>query len=258
MLYWFLKYVVIGPVVKLIWRPWVKGAENIPKSGGALLASNHLSFSDSVFLPVVMRRRVTFLAKAEYFTTPGIKGFFSRMFFSGIGQVPIDRRSAAAAAGALSAGARLLTEGQLVGIYPEGTRSPDGRLYKGKVGVARLAMEAGVPVIPVVMVDTDRVQPTGRRLPHLRPRPGVIVGQPLDFTRYQNMVGDRYVERSITDEIMYELMRISGREYVDVYASKVKRLSGTKTFGSSTAATEANDEPDQTSSDRLPTDRAIG
>jgi 1-acyl-sn-glycerol-3-phosphate acyltransferase len=250
-LYWFLKYVGLGPWLKAIWRPWAEGTENVPQSGGAILASNHLSFCDSFFMPLALRRRVTFLAKAEYFTTPGLKGWLSRAFFSGIGQVPIDRDDADAARGALTAGTSILRSGKLLGIYPEGTRSPDGRLYKGKTGVARMALEAGVPVIPVVMVGTDELQPSGRRFPHLRPRPGVRFGKPLDFSRYEGMVGDRFVERSMTDEIMYELMQLSGREYVDTYASKVKLASGEiDAFGSRTKSGYP-DAVGQTAADRI-------
>jgi 1-acyl-sn-glycerol-3-phosphate acyltransferase len=222
-LYWFLKFVGVGPWLKLLWRPWAEGLENLPPTGGVILASNHLSFCDSFFMPVLVPRRVTFLAKSEYFTAPGLKGRCSRMFFSGIGQVPIDRDDADASRGALSAGVRILAAGAVLGVYPEGTRSPDGRLYKGKTGVARMALEAGVPVVPVAMINTDIIQPTGRRLPRLRPRPGVRFGAPLDFSRYEGLAGDRFVERSITDEIMYELMQLSAQEYVDVYAAKVKK-----------------------------------
>ncbi|MEP6852049.1 MAG: lysophospholipid acyltransferase family protein [bacterium] len=226
MLYWFLKRVAIGPWLKAFWRPRVEGLENIPAEGAAILASNHLSFCDSFFLPVVVPRRVTFLAKAEYFTTPGLKGMFSRMFMSGAGQVPIDRSDPDAARAAMNTGVRLLGRGALLGIYPEGTRSPDGRLYRGKTGVARMALEAGVPVIPCAMIGTDRIQPTGRRIPRLRPRPTVRIGSPLDFSRYEGLAGDRFVERSMTDEILYELMTLSGQEYVDVYAAKVKASTG--------------------------------
>jgi 1-acyl-sn-glycerol-3-phosphate acyltransferase len=255
-LYWFLKFVGIGPWLKAIWRPWVEGAENLPESGGAILASNHLSFSDSFFMPLVVRRRVTFLAKSEYFTTPGLKGFFSRLFFAGIGQVPVDRDDADAAKGALTAGVRMLRQGELLGIYPEGTRSPDGRLYKGKTGVARMALEARVPVIPVAMINTELVMPTGRKLPHLRPRPGVRFGKPLDFSRYEGLAGDRFVERSMTDEIMYELMQLSGQEYVDSYAAKVKLQTGADLgFGSRHGLGHA-DAVGPTSADRIPTERA--
>ncbi|MEO9236803.1 MAG: lysophospholipid acyltransferase family protein, partial [Jatrophihabitantaceae bacterium] len=187
MLYWFLKFVALGPLLRGVWRPYVEGAENVPAHGGAILASNHLSFCDSFFMPVMVKRRVTFLAKAEYFTTGGLKGRLSRLFFAGVGQVPIDRDDADASRGALTTGVRILRRGDLLGIYPEGTRSPDGRLYKGKTGVARMALEAGVPVIPVAMIDTEKMMPTGRKLPHLRPRPGVRFGKPLDFSRYEGL-----------------------------------------------------------------------
>lgn len=254
MLYWFLKFVGVGPWLKAVWRPYVEGAENVPKHGGVILASNHLSFCDSFFMPVVVKRRVTFLAKAEYFTTGGLKGKLSRLFFSGIGQVPIDRDDADSARGALTAGVRILRQGALLGIYPEGTRSPDGRLYKGKTGVARMALEAGVVVVPVAMIDTNKTMPTGRKLPHLRPRPGVRFGKPLDFSRYQGLAGDRFVERSMTDEIMYELMQLSGQEYVDTYAAKVKLTTGaTVGFG---AREGLPDAVGSTDGDRVPVERA--
>ena len=233
MFYWLAKFVLLGPLLRGLWRPWAEGLENIPDDRPAIIASNHLSFCDSFFMPVMVPRKVTFLAKAEYFTTPGIKGFFSRMFFAGVGQVPIDRSDADASKAALNTGVRVLAEGKLLGIYPEGTRSPDGRLYRGKTGVARLALESGAVVVPCAMVNTDIIQPAERLLPKLRPRPGVRFGKPLDFTRYEGMSGDRFVERSMTDEIMYELMQLSGQEYVDKYAAKVKRAQGLNTaFGS--------------------------
>lgn len=232
MFYWLAKFVFIGPFLRLVWRPWAEGLENIPDDRPAIIASNHLSFCDSFFMPVLVGRKVTFLAKAEYFTTPGIKGLFSRMFFAGVGQVPIDRSDADASRAALNTGVRVLSEGKLLGIYPEGTRSPDGRLYRGKTGVARLALESGAVVIPCAMVNTDVIQPQGRMIPKLRPRPGVRFGKPLDFSRYEGMSGDRFVERSMTDEIMYELMILSGQEYVDEYAAKVKKASGAgRAFG---------------------------
>jgi 1-acyl-sn-glycerol-3-phosphate acyltransferase len=234
--FWLAKLVFLGPFLRLIWRPWIEGRENIPDDRPAILASNHLAFCDSFFLPVLAPRKVTFLAKAEYFTTPGLKGLISRLFFSGVGQVPIDRADKDAARAALETGVRVLRSGSnnLLGIYPEGTRSPDGRLYRGKTGVARLALESGAIVIPVAMVNTNVIQPPGRLIPKLRPRPGVRVGRPLDFTRYEGMAGDRFVERSMTDEIMYELMQLSGQEYVDQYAAKVKAAAGQDTgFGSS-------------------------
>ena len=221
MVYHFLKYVVLGPILKLLFRPWVEGEENLPFEGPAILASNHLSFSDSFFLPLMVPRRVTFLAKAEYFTGRGLKGWFSRLFFTSIGQVPIDRSGGRASEGALKKGLEILNKGDLLGLYPEGTRSPDGRLYRGKTGIARMALEAGVPVIPVAMINTFDIQPPGKLIPRIM-RVGIRIGEPLDFSRYEGMAGDRFVLRSVTDEIMYELMQLSGQEYVDTYATKAK------------------------------------
>jgi 1-acyl-sn-glycerol-3-phosphate acyltransferase len=222
--YWFLKWIALGPFLKGIFRPVVEGAENVPDVGPAILASNHLSYADWLFMPLTLPRRVTFVAKAEYFTSPGIKGWFQRKFFAGSGQVPIDRTSGSAAEGALSTARKVLAEGELFGIYPEGTRSPDGKLYRGKTGVARLALETQVPVIPVAVVGTDVVAPPGKKFGKLI-RPVVRFGKPLDFKRYEGMENDRYILRSVTDEIMYEIMRLSGQEYVDIYASKAKELA---------------------------------
>ena len=216
MFYWLAKFFLVGPLLRVIWRPWVEGLEHLPADGAAILASNHLSFCDSFFMPVMVPRKVTFLAKAEYFTTPGIKGRLAKLLITAAGQVPIDRSDADASRAALNTGVRVLSRGGLLGIYPEGTRSPDGRLYRGKTGVARMALEAGVPVIPVAMIGTEIIQPTGRVLPRFRPRPGVRFGKPLDFSRYAGLAGERFVERSMTDEIMYELMLLSGQEYVEV------------------------------------------
>src|SRR3954452_20542012 len=219
--YWLLKRIILGPVLLAIFRPWVRGDENVPEEGGAILASNHLSFSDSIFLPLVLKRRVTFLAKSDYFTGRGIKGRLTAGFFKGVGQLPIDRTGGRASEAALETGLKVLRRGDVLGLYPEGTRSPDGRLYRGKTGVARLALEAGVPVLPVAMIGTDKVQPIGRRVPKIG-RVGIVIGRPLDFSRYDGMQDDRFVLRSITDEIMYELMELSGQEYVDIYASTMK------------------------------------
>jgi 1-acyl-sn-glycerol-3-phosphate acyltransferase len=219
--YWLLKRIILGPVLLAVFRPWVRGDENVPEEGGAILASNHLSFSDSIFLPLVLKRRVTFLAKSDYFTGRGLKGRLTAGFLKGAGQLPIDRSGGQASEAALQTGLKVLRRGDLLGLYPEGTRSPDARLYRGKTGVARLALEAGVPVLPVAMIGTDKVQPIGRRLPKLG-RVGLVIGKPLDFSRYDGMEDDRFVLRSITDEIMYELMELSGQEYVDIYASTMK------------------------------------
>jgi 1-acyl-sn-glycerol-3-phosphate acyltransferase len=219
--YWFLKRVILGPWLRLVYRPWAEGLEHIPAQGAAIVASNHLSFSDSLFMPLVVPRRVTFLAKSDYFTGSGVKGWLTRVFFRGVGQVPVDRSGGKASEAAIRAGLRVLRRGDLLGIYPEGTRSPDGRLYRGKTGVARMALEAKVPVIPVAMIDTDKMQPPGRLIPKVM-RPGVRFGKPMDFTRYDGMEEDRYVLRSVTDEIVYALMELSGQEYVDIYAQRAK------------------------------------
>lgn len=221
MIYWVLKKIFLGPVLKVLFRPWTKGLDNLPLDGPAVLASNHLSFSDSIFMPLMVPRPVVFLAKSDYFTGRGIKGRLTAGFFKLTNQLPMDRSGGAASANSLQTGVEVLNGGGLLGIYPEGTRSPDGRLYRGKVGVAKLVLTANVPVIPVAMIGTDKVQPIGRRIPSIR-RLGVIFGEPMDFSRYQGMADDRFVQRSVTDEIMYELMRLSGQEYVDSYASTVK------------------------------------
>ncbi len=220
--YWLLKRIILGPVLFALFRPWVKGEEHVPEDGGVILASNHLSFSDSIFLPLVVKRRVTFLAKADYFTGDGVKGRATAAFFKGVGQLPVDRTGGQASEAALTTGLKVLRRGGVLGIYPEGTRSPDGRLYRGKTGMARMALVGKVPVIPVAMIGTDVVQPIGRKLPNLGHRVGIVFGEPLDFSRYEGMEDDRYVLRSITDEIMYALMELSGQEYVDVYAATMK------------------------------------
>jgi 1-acyl-sn-glycerol-3-phosphate acyltransferase len=220
-LYWLLKYVLLGPWLKVLFRPQVAGLAHVPATGPAIIASNHLSFSDSIFMPLVVKRKVTFVAKAEYFTGRGIKGWLVKMFFLGTGTIPVDRTGGRAAQAALETQLRVLREGELAGIYPEGTRSPDGRLYRGKTGVARLTLSSGAPVVPVVMLNADEIQPPGKIMPRLK-RVKIRFGEPMDFSRYAAMVGDRFVERAVTDEIMYRLMELSGREYVDIYAQKVK------------------------------------
>jgi 1-acyl-sn-glycerol-3-phosphate acyltransferase len=219
--YKLMKYVFLGPWLRLLFPCKVTGVEYIPAEGGVILAGNHISVADSFFTPLYIKRRVTYLAKSEYFTEKGVKGTLKRWFFSGVGQVPIDRSGASAARASLDTGVRLLKQGHILGIYPEGTRSPDGRLYKGKTGVARMTLEAGVPVVPVAMIGTDRVNPIGSRMwrPH---KVHIRIGAPLDFSRYAGMAGDRFIERSMTDEIMYALMELSGQTYVDMYAASVK------------------------------------
>ncbi len=249
--YWFLKFVAVGPWVSVLFRPRAEGTEHIPATGGAILASNHLSAADWIFMPLSLKRRVTFLAKAEYFTGRGVKGFCQRAFFSGAGQVPIDRSSASAAEDAIQTGLRILGEGKVLGIYPEGTRSPDGRLYRGKTGVARMALETGVPVIPVAMVYRKKKLPFGRSITRVTVR----FGPPLDFSRYEGLSGDRFVERSITDEIMYEVMTLSGQEYVDVYGATVKRSMDT-TGASAPEVVATLQPPADEAGDRAPTSLA--
>lgn len=222
-LYWFLKHILIGPWLRVLFRPWVEGLEHVPPRGAAILASNHLSFSDSFILPLVVPRSIVFLAKSDYFTGRGFKGWFSRTFFTGVGQVPVDRSGGRASEGAIVTATRVLGEGSLLGIYPEGTRSPNGIMYRGKTGVARMALEAKVPVIPVAMINTYEIQPPGQLWPRLY-RVGVRIGTPLDFSRYEGLEDDRFVLRSVTDEIMYALMELSGQEYVDMYATRAKEL----------------------------------
>ncbi|WP_034092704.1 lysophospholipid acyltransferase family protein [Streptacidiphilus albus] len=216
---------IVAPMLKIFFRPWVEGMDNIPSTGPAILASNHLSFSDSFFLPALMKRRVTFIAKSEYFTGTGIKGKLTAAFFRGVGQLPVDRSGVRGAGeAAIRSGIAVIERGELFGVYPEGTRSPDGKLYRGKVGgVARIALATGAPVIPVAMIDTEKLQPPGQVRPNFGVRPGIRIGAPMDFSRYQGMENDRFILRSVTDEVMYEIMRLSGQEYVDVYATAAKR-----------------------------------
>ncbi len=175
MWYWLFKYIFMGPLLTLLGRPKVEGLEYVPDSGAVILASNHLAVADSFYLPLVVQRRITFLAKAEYFTGTGLKGWFNRWFYTAAGQVPIDRTDADAAQGALdTAAAAAEARASCSGMYPEGTRSPDGRLYKGKTGLARLALETGVPVIPVAMIGTDVVNPPGQQDVAVRPGDGAL------------------------------------------------------------------------------------
>ncbi|WP_406317109.1 1-acyl-sn-glycerol-3-phosphate acyltransferase [Streptosporangium sp. NBC_01639] len=221
MFYWVVK-AILWPFLHGVFRPWAEGVKNVPKEGPVILAGNHLSFADHFFGALFLPRKVITLGKSDYFTGRGIKGILSRGFFSGVGTVPIDRSGGKASEAALRTGKRILGEGQVLAIYPEGTRSHDGRLYKGKTGVARLALESRVPVIPWAMVNTFEMMPPGRPLPKLGIRPGVRFGKPLDFSRYYGMEEDRLVLRAVTDEIMYALMELSGQQYIDKYAASAK------------------------------------
>ncbi|MFD9081752.1 lysophospholipid acyltransferase family protein [Streptomyces erythrochromogenes] len=221
MFYHLLKHVFLGPLLRLLFRPRIEGLENIPEEGAAIVAGNHLSFSDHFLMPAILARRITFLAKAEYFTGPGLKGRLTAAFFRSAGQIPVDRSGKNAGRAALREGLGVLAKGELLGIYPEGTRSHDGRLYKGKVGVAAMALGAGVPVIPCAMVGTFEIQPPGQKIPNIR-RVTIRFGEPLDFSRYAGMERERAVLRAVTDEIMYAILGLSGQEYVDRYAAEVK------------------------------------
>jgi 1-acyl-sn-glycerol-3-phosphate acyltransferase len=217
--YWVVKY-TLGIALTVVFRPWQRGRRNLPRRGPVILASNHLSFADHFFGPLPLPRKVVFLAKAEYFTRPGFMGLVSKAFFSGTGQIPIDRTGGEASERALKSGLRVLAEGKVLGIYPEGTRSRDGRLHKGRTGVARLALESRAPVVPCAMMGTFEFLPSGSFRPNARIRPGVIFGEPLDFSRYFGQEGDRGALRAVTDEIIQAIQKLSGQEYVDSYARK--------------------------------------
>ncbi|MGW4438199.1 lysophospholipid acyltransferase family protein [Streptomyces sp. NPDC004596] len=221
MFYYLLKYVLLGPLLRLVFRPRIEGLDHVPATGPAIVAGNHLSFSDHFLMPAILRRRITFLAKAEYFTGPGVKGRLTAFFFRSAGQIPVDRSGKEAGQAAIREGLGVLGRGELLGIYPEGTRSHDGRLYKGKVGVAVMALRAGVPVVPCAMIGTFEAQPPGKVVPRIRP---VVIrfGEPLDFSRYAGMEKEKTVLRAVTDEIMYAILSLSEQEYVDRYAADVK------------------------------------
>jgi 1-acyl-sn-glycerol-3-phosphate acyltransferase len=216
--YWTLKHVLLGPLLRAVWRPRARGLEHIPTEGGFIVAANHLSFVDSLFMPLVCPRNVVFLGKADYFDS-----WRTRWFMEAAGVIPVRREGGSAGEAAILAGIRALRAGHAVGIYPEGTRSPDGRLYRGKTGVARLALEAQVPVIPVGIHGTPEIMPIEARVPRLTGQPLIEFGSPLTFERYYDRPKDRFVLRSVTDEIMYEIMMLTGQEYVDEYASKIKK-----------------------------------
>lgn len=215
---------VLGPVMRLMFRLRAEGAEHIPGEGPVILAGNHLTFIDSMILPLVCDRQVFFIGKDEYVTGKGLKGRLMAWFFTGVGMIPVDRDGGRGGVAALMTGRRVLEEGKIFGIYPEGTRSPDGRLYRGRTGIARLTLMTGAPVVPFAMIGTDKLQPGGSGMP----RPGQVTvrfGEPMEFSRYEGMDRDRYVLRAVTDSVMAEVMRLSGQEYVDMYASKAKEAA---------------------------------
>lgn len=235
MFYWFLKHVFIGPIFRAFFRPWVEGLENLPKDGPIILCPNHLSFIDSLLVPLSVSRKVVFLGKSDYFDK-----WYIRWFYEGAGVIPVRREGGAAGEASLLVGVEQLNKGLTVGIYPEGTRSPDGRLYRGKTGPARMALRAQCPIVPVAVFGTNEALPTGTYIPKMRCKIGIRFGKPLDFSRYQGKEDDRFVLRSITDEIMYELMLLSGQEYVDEYASKFKGQRKSGTAGTAQAARRAS------------------
>ncbi len=208
------------PVLTLLFRPKVKGLRNVPAQGPVIIASNHLSFSDSIFMPLVVPRKVTFLAKSEYFTSPGLKGLVKKLTFIALGQVPVDRAGGSKSEAALLTGLSVLANGECLGIYPEGTRSPDGRLYRGRTGVARLAFESGAPIIPVAMFNTADIQPTGKIIPKIM-RVKMVFGEPIYFSPPEKAKSPEEL-RKATDQLMRTLQGMSGQEYVDIYASQAK------------------------------------
>ncbi|MEU6369492.1 lysophospholipid acyltransferase family protein [Streptomyces sp. NPDC046931] len=221
MLYYVLRYVLLGPLLRLLFRPRAEGLEHVPAKGAAIVAGNHLSFVDPLLMPAVLKRRITFLAKAEYFTAPGLRGRLTALVLRGAGQISVDRSGRAAGEAAIREGLGVLARRELLAIYPEGTRSPDGRLYKGKVGVAVMALAAQVPVIPCAMVGTFGIRTLGQVLPRIRPV-AIRFGEPLDFSRFAGLADHKAVLRAVTDEITYAILQLSGQEYVDRYAADVK------------------------------------
>jgi len=206
---------VVPPVAKAIWRPKVTGLEHVPRSGAVILASNHLSFIDSTMIPVVVPRKVVFLAKSDYFTGTGIKGALTRVWFEGLGMLPVDRDDSKAAIASLDTALEVLGRGEAFGIYPEGTRSRDGRLYRGRTGVAHLALSAGAPVVPVGLRGTQDLQPVGARLPRLAPV-SVAFGPPISAAGYDGVPLGR-ARRELTDRIMTAIAELSGQDEAGIY-----------------------------------------
>ncbi|GAA3316002.1 lysophospholipid acyltransferase family protein [Nonomuraea dietziae] len=213
MLYQMVKFVA-APMAHVMWRPHISGGHHVPATGPAILAANHLAVIDSFLIPALLPRHVTFTAKSEYFSGNPVSQWFMRLG----GSLPIDRESAGAAQAMLDSAAELLERGELFGIHPEGTRSPDGRLYRGKVGVAWLALKTGAPVLPVALSGTENVLPLGAKVPRLT-KIGIKIGAPMTFEGDYKNARDR---RRVTDEIMVEIQKLSGQEYVPAYASSVK------------------------------------
>ena len=209
-------HTVVKPVAKTVWRPTVLGLENVPRTGPVILASNHVSFADSLVIPIIVPRKVVFLAKSDYFTGSGIRGTASRLWFEGLGMLPVDRDDSKAAIASLDTALQVLGRGEAFGIYPEGTRSRDGRLYRGRTGVAHLALTAGAPVVPVGLTGTEKLQPVGARFPKVVPVT-VSFGKPIEVAgRYDGVPLGR-ARREVTDEIMRAIQAITGQEEAGVY-----------------------------------------
>ncbi len=209
-------HAIVSPVARAVWRPTVEGTEHVPMSGPVLIASNHLSFADSVVIPIVAPRKVVFLAKAQYFTGAGVKGRISKAWFQALGMVPVDRDDTRSALNSLDIAREVLGRGEAFGIYPEGTRSRDGRLYRGRTGVAQLALTAGVAVVPVGLTGTSDLQPVDATWPRLA-KVTVRFGEPIDFTGRFHGVPPGRARREATDEIMDAIHALTGQERVDAY-----------------------------------------
>jgi 1-acyl-sn-glycerol-3-phosphate acyltransferase len=221
--YWLIKHLLAIPLLHLFFTIEVHGRENLPRRGPGVIASNHLSTIDSVFVPLVIPRHVTYLAKSQFTTGRSLGAWFRRELMATLGQLAIDRSGGTASAAGIAAGAGVLKKGELLGIYPEGTRSPDGRLYRGRTGVARILVEANAPVVPVAVFGTPEIMPKGAKFPRLGRKVIVVFGPQLDFSRYAGIAEDRFVLRAITDEIVHAISKLSGQEYVDVYAGSAGR-----------------------------------
>lgn len=207
---------VVAPLLRLLLRPRVEGRDNVPGDGPLIVASNHLSVIDSFIIPLVLPRHVTFIAKAQYFEGTGVKGRFVRWFMTSLGHVPVTRGAGRGAMGALEQALEVLRDGGAFNIYPEGTRSMDGRLYRGRTGIGWLVLASGAQVLPLGVIGTDRLQPIGARLPRIRPRPTVRIGKPMDFVQYQDLPPAR-ARRAITDDVVSTIRELSGQEYAGIY-----------------------------------------
>jgi 1-acyl-sn-glycerol-3-phosphate acyltransferase len=223
MFYWFMKNLVAGPLLRTLFRPRLEGVENIPREGAVILASNHLSFIDSVILPLVIKRRIYFLAASTYFTGRGLGSWAVKHFLRATGMIPIDRSGGKASEASLQAGMSVLTKGNVLGIYPEGSRSRDGKMHRGRTGVARMVLESGATVIPVGMIDTDKVMPSDGKGGVKIQRISISFGEPLDFSEFAGQATDHTTLRVITDRIMDAIRAVSGQDYVDEYGVQSKK-----------------------------------